>query len=107
MATQADPGPAPSGRPTGTVTFLFSDIEGSTQHWEDQRATMATVLRRHDELIRNAIETHGGHVFKTMATSRELRSTRVPMTCTTTRCKVPTIGSVWKMLTKADGLGDR
>jgi predicted ATPase/class 3 adenylate cyclase len=66
MATQAEPGPAPSARPTGTVTFLFSDIEGSTQHWETQRAAMPTVLRRHDELIRNAIEAHGGHVFKTV-----------------------------------------
>jgi predicted ATPase/class 3 adenylate cyclase len=66
MATQAEPGPAPSARPTGTVTFLFSDIEGSTAHWEEQRAAMPAVLRRHDELIRGAIESHGGHVFKTV-----------------------------------------
>jgi predicted ATPase/class 3 adenylate cyclase len=66
MATQAEPGPAPSARPTGTVTFLFSDIEGSTAHWEEQRTAMPAVLRRHDELIRNAIESHGGHVFKTV-----------------------------------------
>jgi predicted ATPase/class 3 adenylate cyclase len=66
MATQAEPGPAPSARPTGTVTFLFSDIEGSTAHWEEQRAAMPAALRRHDELIRKAIEAHGGHVFKTI-----------------------------------------
>jgi predicted ATPase/class 3 adenylate cyclase len=65
MTRQAKPGPAPA-RPTGTVTFLFSDIEGSTQHWEERRATMPKALRRHDELMRAAIESHGGYVFKEM-----------------------------------------
>jgi len=53
-------------RPTGTITFLFSDIEGSTQHWEKQRATMPDALRKHDELIRSAVEAQGGYVFKTV-----------------------------------------
>ncbi|MGB8907433.1 MAG: adenylate/guanylate cyclase domain-containing protein, partial [Candidatus Cybelea sp.] len=52
--------------PSGTVTLLFTDIEGSTQHWEAQRAAMPEALRRHDELLRTAIEAHGGHVFKTV-----------------------------------------
>ncbi len=52
--------------PSGTVTLLFTDIEGSTQHWEEQGAGMAEALRRHDELLRTAIEAHGGHIFKTM-----------------------------------------
>jgi predicted ATPase/class 3 adenylate cyclase len=52
--------------PTGTVTLLFTDIEGSTQRWEAQRTAMPTALRRHDQLLRTAIETHGGHVFKTV-----------------------------------------
>jgi class 3 adenylate cyclase len=55
-----------SALPTGTVTLLFTDIEGSTQHWEEQRAAMSDALRKHDELIRSAIETNGGHVFKTV-----------------------------------------
>jgi predicted ATPase/class 3 adenylate cyclase len=55
-----------SALPTGTVTLLFTDIEGSTQHWEEQRAAMGEALRRHDELIRSAIEANGGHVFKTV-----------------------------------------
>ena len=55
-----------SSLPSGTVTLLFTDIEGSTQHWEQQRTAMPEALRRHDELLRTAIETHGGHVFKTM-----------------------------------------
>jgi predicted ATPase/class 3 adenylate cyclase len=52
--------------PTGTVTLLFTDIEGSTQHWEQQRAAMPDALRRHDELLRAAIEAHSGYIFKTV-----------------------------------------
>ncbi len=52
--------------PTGTVTLLFTDIEGSTRRWEERRDAMAPALRRHDELLRAAIERHGGHVFKTV-----------------------------------------
>jgi predicted ATPase/class 3 adenylate cyclase len=52
--------------PTGTVTLLFTDIEGSTQRWEERSDAMALALRRHDELLRAAIERHGGHVFKTV-----------------------------------------
>src|SRR5437762_13324399 len=52
--------------PTGTVTFLFTDIEGSTRLWEQQPDAMRLALARHDALLRAAIETHGGHVFKTM-----------------------------------------
>jgi class 3 adenylate cyclase len=52
--------------PSGTVTLLFTDIEGSTQHWEDRPNAMSAVLGRHDELLRTAIVAHGGHVFKTM-----------------------------------------
>lgn len=53
-------------RPTGTVVLLFTDIEGSTQHWEERPVEMAAALRRHDELVRAAIEAHGGYVFKTV-----------------------------------------
>ena len=52
--------------PTGTVTFLFTDIEGSTTRWEQQRAVMQQALARHDAILRDAIESHGGHVFKTV-----------------------------------------
>jgi predicted ATPase/class 3 adenylate cyclase len=52
--------------PTGTVTFLFSDIEGSTVRWDAHRAEMEEVVRRHDELMRGAIERNGGYVFKTI-----------------------------------------
>ena len=52
--------------PTGTVTLLFTDIEGSTQRWDAGQAKMADALRLHDELLRNAIEAHGGYIFKTV-----------------------------------------
>ena len=52
--------------PSGTVTFLFTDIEGSTQRWEHQRQAMQQALPRHDALLRHAIESHGGYVFKTV-----------------------------------------
>jgi adenylate cyclase len=51
--------------PTGTLTFLFTDIEGSTRLWETQRAEMQTALSRHDALLRDAVTAHRGHVFKT------------------------------------------
>lgn len=52
--------------PSGTVTLLFTDIEGSTARWEERREAMAQALRRHDELLRETVEKHGGHVFKTV-----------------------------------------
>jgi class 3 adenylate cyclase len=52
--------------PTGTVTFLFTDIEGSTKMWERDVTAMQAALARHDEILRNAIEEHGGYVFKTV-----------------------------------------
>ena len=51
--------------PSGTVTFLFTDIEGSTRLWDEHPNAMRDALARHDELMRSAIESHGGHVVKT------------------------------------------
>src|SRR5918997_891894 len=52
--------------PTGTVTFLFTDIEGSTKLWEKSPRDMQVALTRHDALLWEAIEGHGGFVFKTV-----------------------------------------
>ncbi len=52
--------------PSGTVTFLFTDIEGSTRLWEQSPAAMAPALARHDALMREAIESRGGHIFTTV-----------------------------------------
>ncbi len=52
--------------PSGTVTFLFTDIEGSTALWERDRQAMAAAVDRHLALLRAAIEANGGVLFKTV-----------------------------------------
>jgi predicted ATPase/class 3 adenylate cyclase/Tfp pilus assembly protein PilF len=52
--------------PSGTVTFLFTDIEGSTRLWEEHPGAMRLALARHDDLLRMAIEKNNGVVFKKM-----------------------------------------
>ncbi len=52
------------GRPSGTVTFLFTDIEGSTRRWEADADAMRAALAVHDGVLRSAIETNGGWMFK-------------------------------------------
>ena len=52
--------------PSGTITFLFTDIEGSTRLWEEHPEAMRGALARHDEILRDVVATEGGHVFKTV-----------------------------------------
>jgi class 3 adenylate cyclase len=52
-------------RPSGTVTFFFTDIEGSTRLWAADPDAMGTALERHDEIVRGEIEQRGGYVFAT------------------------------------------
>jgi predicted ATPase/class 3 adenylate cyclase len=51
------------GAPSGTVTFLFTDIEGSTRLWEEHPDAMRVALARHDDLVREAVGAHAGYVF--------------------------------------------
>lgn len=51
--------------PTGTVTFGFSDVQGSTQLWAEQREQTSAAIARHDELVRLAATDHDGYVFAT------------------------------------------
>jgi class 3 adenylate cyclase len=51
--------------PSGTVTFLFTDLEGSTRLWEEDPDAMQGAMARHDEILRAAIAAQGGHVVKT------------------------------------------
>lgn len=51
--------------PTGTVSLLFTDIEGSTRLWETHADAMRAALARHDRLLRQCIEDRRGHIFKT------------------------------------------
>lgn len=55
-ATQSDP-----RLPTGTVTYLLADIEGSVRLWEGQTAEMGDALARHDQIVGNSIDEHGGY----------------------------------------------
>ncbi len=66
MTTRTQAEALSRSRPSGTVTFLFSDIEGSTARWDADRIAMASALSRHDSLMRAALDAHGGYVFKTM-----------------------------------------
>jgi predicted ATPase/class 3 adenylate cyclase len=50
--------------PTGTVTFLFTDLEGSTRLWEEHPEAMKGALARHDALLRAAVGSHRGRVIK-------------------------------------------
>ena len=54
-----------ASRPSGRVTFLFTDVEGSTRLWEEHPAEMEVALERHDAILRTAIEVHDGYVFST------------------------------------------
>ena len=65
MSAMGEP-PASGALPTGAVTFVFTDVEGSAQRWDRDRPAMEKALRRHDELVRAAMIEHGGHVFKTV-----------------------------------------
>lgn len=51
--------------PTGTVTFLFTDVEASTRRWEEHPDAMKGAMARHDAIVRDAIETNDGSVFTT------------------------------------------
>jgi predicted ATPase/class 3 adenylate cyclase len=50
--------------PSGVVTFLFTDVEGSTRRWETDADGMRAALAAHDDVLRSAIEAHGGFMFK-------------------------------------------
>src|SRR5262245_63114500 len=49
--------------PSGVVTFLFSDVEGSTRRWEADADAMRAALAAHDDVLREAIEAHDGYLF--------------------------------------------
>lgn len=66
MKTDREEQEHPVTFPTGTVTFLFTDIEGSSERWDRHREAMQEALKHHDAILRAAIEEHSGHVFKTI-----------------------------------------
>jgi class 3 adenylate cyclase len=50
--------------PSGVVTFLFTDVEGSTRRWEKDTDAMRAAMAAHDDVLRQVIEAHGGCLFK-------------------------------------------
>src|SRR5262245_15189076 len=66
VATAARPSTQPVAPPAGTVTFLFTNIAGSSQLWEQHPDAMPAALARHDALLRATMEIHSGYVFKTI-----------------------------------------
>lgn len=58
-----------SALPTGTVTFLFTDIEGSTRLWQEQPEAMSAAHARHDETLHRAIKANHGYVFQIVGDS--------------------------------------
>lgn len=53
-----------SGEHTGVLTFLFTDIDGSSRLWEEHPEQMRQALARHDAILRSAVEQNGGVVVK-------------------------------------------
>ncbi|MCC6792921.1 MAG: adenylate/guanylate cyclase domain-containing protein, partial [Thermomicrobiales bacterium] len=53
-------------QPSGNVTFLFTDLEGSTKLWERHPEAMRLALARHDAILREAIAANNGFIFKTI-----------------------------------------
>jgi predicted ATPase/class 3 adenylate cyclase len=52
--------------PSGTITFLYTDLEGSTRLWEEQTEDMSSALSWHDDCLKGAIEEYDGWIFKTL-----------------------------------------
>jgi class 3 adenylate cyclase len=51
--------------PSGTVTFLFTDIEGSTKLWEQYPEAMKSALAKHDSILKEVVESNHGQIIKT------------------------------------------
>ena len=76
--------------PSGTVTFLFTDIEGSTRRWDEDPEAMRPALARHDEVLRAAVEAGGGLWSSTPVTGCARRSGRpAPRSTRRWRCSRP------------------
>ena len=64
--------------PTGTVTFLFTDIEGSTQLWEQAPEAMKTAHARHENIIREVVAAHGGYTYKMIGDAFQIAFATAP-----------------------------
>ena len=84
--------------PSGTVTFLFTDLEGSTRLWEEQRDAMQSALARHDAVLRTAVESHGGQVVKTTGDGlHAVFATAPDATAAAVDAQQQLLGEVWPL----------
>jgi DNA-binding SARP family transcriptional activator len=90
--------PAPAGLPTGVVTFLLTDIEGSSRLWELDADAMAAALERHDELVEKSVNAHGGRLLKAKgegdATLSVFRRASDAVACAV-ECQRMLLGAAW------------
>jgi predicted ATPase/DNA-binding SARP family transcriptional activator len=64
LALRTDSPAVANALPTGVVTFMLTDIEGSSRLWEADAESMAAALELHDELIAETVDAHGGRLLK-------------------------------------------
>ncbi len=64
--------------PSGTVSFLFTDIERSTRLWENHAEAMPAAYARHDAIIREACASYGGTVYKTVGDALQVAFSTAP-----------------------------
>ncbi len=69
--------------PSGTVAFLFTDIEGSTRRWESHHQQMQVAVERHFRLIGDVVNAHDGVLFKTIGDAVQAAFPSVPAAVTT------------------------
>src|SRR5688572_21933 len=67
--------------PSGTVTFIFTDIEGSTHLWEHHPLAMPDALARHDAILHQAIAKQGGVVYKVIGDAFQAAFATAPAAC--------------------------
>ena len=94
--------------PDGTVTFLFTDIEGSTRRWQADAATMREAVDRHLTILRDAVADHGGVLYKVIGDATQVAFPTAPSAvqprsprnarCSPSRGRPPSIryGCAWR-----------
>jgi predicted ATPase/DNA-binding SARP family transcriptional activator/uncharacterized protein HemY len=75
---QVKPSAPKHNLPTGTVTFLFTDIEGSTQLWEQAPEAMKAAHARHESIIREVVAAHGGYTYKMIGDAFQIAFATAP-----------------------------
>src|SRR5438128_12394236 len=70
--------PPEQATPSGTVTFLFTDIEGSTKRWEQFREAMHAAHARQEAILREAIAAHGGYAYKMIGDAFQVAFSTTP-----------------------------